>query len=42
MYWVDNKNDKMFVSELNGTSQLTLIDNDMSNPRAIVAHPAQG
>ena len=42
MYWVDSKNDKMYVSELNGTSQLTIIDSDMSNPRAIVAHPAIG
>lgn len=42
MYWVDNKNDKMYVSELNGTSRRTMIETDMSNPRAIVAHPAKG
>ena len=42
LYWVDNKNDKMYVSELDGRFQKTLVETDMSNPRAIVSHPAQG
>lgn len=42
LYWVDNKKDRMFVSELNGTSQRTLLSHDLSNPRAMVAHPSMG
>ena len=41
LYWVDNKNDLMYVTELNGTSRKTLMK-DMSNPRAVALHPTAG
>jgi L,D-peptidoglycan transpeptidase YkuD (ErfK/YbiS/YcfS/YnhG family) len=42
LYWADSKNDKMYVSELNGTYQKTLIEEDLTNPRAVAAHPLLG
>ena len=42
LYWADSKNDKMYVSELNGTYQKTLIAEDLTNPRAVAAHPLLG
>ena len=41
LYWADSKNDCIFVSELNGTSQLTLVS-EVANPRAMAVHPLLG
>ena len=42
MYWLDNRSDRMYVSELNGTSVKTLLNTDMPHPRAIAVHPFKG
>ncbi|KAL0180555.1 hypothetical protein M9458_022961, partial [Cirrhinus mrigala] len=42
MYWTDSILDRIEVSRLDGSQRRVLFDNDLINPRPIVADPANG
>lgn len=42
MYWTDSILDRIEVSRLDGSHRRVLFDNDLINPRPIIADPAHG
>jgi len=42
LYWADVKLSKIFVSEMNGTLQYSVVIDGLSSPRAVVVHPLLG